>query len=245
MENNKFEALCERLGVKAEKREVVKNNNTVMVGYMLGEKNIRPTIYENTIAEHDEVELIKIIADITEGLEDTDFIFTKENAKLMLMFGVRNKEMNKGNDDVVTFDLPEFKELEGYFYLKLTESDCVKLGILNRDEDGCAAVTIHKGLMDILDMTIEEMKEYADINTFNEMTLQPMSNVIREILCDEGIDPIPWDNEEIEDIDDVLWVASVFNKSKGAGILASKKCMKRIKEYVDGVEELLVYCIEK
>lgn len=231
MENKNFEALCERLGIKAERREVVKNNNTVMVGYMLGDKNIRPTIYEDTIAEHDEVEIIKIITNITDGLDDTDFIFTKENAKLMLMFGVRNKEMNKVDNNVVTFDIPEFKELEGYFYLKLTESDCIKLGIINRDEDGCAAVTIHKGLMDILDMSIEEMKEYAEINTFNEMTLQPMSEVIREILLDRGADPIPWNNDEIETLDDTLWCASVLNKTRGAGVLASKKCMDRIKEF--------------
>ena len=231
MTPEKFETLLDRIGVKWEKREVPKNNSVVLTGYMIGEKRIRPTIYEDMIRSHNEVELIKLIEEVINGIDNTDSVFTVDNVRLKVYPAVRSKKWNKYDEDTVTVPTDGFDDLETYFYIKLEQSDMRALGIVNTDEDGTSSVQIHKGLMNELGLSIEELKKYANINMHKEFTLKSMTQVFNEMLIEEGYPFNAKEEDEEPLMDEILYVASNIGKVKGAGILASKECMKDIKEF--------------
>lgn len=228
MKKENFEKLLNRLEIKYEKREVIKNNNVVLTGYMIGDKSIKPTIYEDMIEMNDEVQMIKILEKAVIGIGNIDDVFNKENVAMKVYIGIRNKEWNKEETNAITFDT-FFDDYEGYYYLKLEDSDCNALGIMNRDEDGTATCIVSHAMLKTLNMTEKELKENAEKNMLEELSITSMFDTLRELV--QG-DEIPFTENEFEDfVDNSMYVATNLSKIKGAGVLGSEKCMDMIRKF--------------
>ena len=114
MKKEYFENILKRLEIKFDEVEVVKNNNTIMKGYTLGETTLRPTVYMDTIDEFDdEVEVVKFLEGIMVKTQNIDNIFIKERFENAVLMGVRNKEWNDKDENTFTFDIKDFEDLEG------------------------------------------------------------------------------------------------------------------------------------
>ena len=232
MELNKFENLLNRLEITWEKKEIRKNNNIILTGYQIGTKKIKPCIYEDTIKKNDEISLVKMIEEIINGLENTDFVFTKENVQLKVYPAVRSRKLNEEDKETVTMPVENFDDLEMYFYIKLEQKELKALGIVNTEEDGTATVTIHKGLLKEIGLNPEELYAYADINMNRDLRIKSILQALTETIENEN--EIPFDTEEksiVEAADEIIYIATNPTKIKGAGVIASKLCMEKIKEF--------------
>ena len=231
MKKEYFENILKRLEIKFEEVEVVKNNNTIMKGYTLGETNLRPTVYTDQIDEFDdEVEVVKFLEGIMVKTKNIDNIFIKERFENAVLMGVRNKEWNSKDENTFTFDIKDFEDLEGYYYLRISPEDSLALGIIHTlEEDGTATAVVTKPLMKTMGIDENWLKLHAEKAMFNEMTLKGITDTLLELTGEE----CPFFDDDIDYYreHEQMWVISNKEKHRGAGVIASDLCREKIFEF--------------
>lgn len=235
MKIENFKNILKRMEVPFEEVEVTKNNNRILKGIAIGKETLRPTIYEDAIEElNDEVEVVKFIEEVRLRPGATEEIFVKERFENSVYIGVRNKKWNTEDKRTFTFEIKNFEDLEGYYYLRLTKRDALDLGIINMEE-GEGTVKVNKDLMTQMDIDENWLKTHAEKNMLAKLSIKTMSETLTEIMLNQT--DIPFIEEkmekEITQLDDFMYVISNKEGHFGAGAIASDLCFEKIKEFAE------------
>ena len=234
MKKEYFENILKRLEIKFEEVEVVKNNNVVMKGYTLGEASLKPTIYMNMIEDFDdEVEVVKFLEGLNMKTKNVEEIFIKEKFKNKVFMGVRNKEWNNEDTHTITFDIPGFEDLEGYYMLQLSKEDCIALGIIHTEEDGVCFNTVTDGVMTAMGLDENWLKTQAEKTMLKNLEIKGMTETMIEMMGKDVEMPFLDDDIEYYKEHETMFVLSVKSKTRGAGVIASFLCRDKIKEFAE------------
>lgn len=223
-------------GVDVKIRRVIKNNDTVLEGLVVGkqQEHFAPTIYLNPYFEElkQGMEMQEIIGQILcVYKQNADVSFGNGKVEELADFGklrekVAYKLIQKESNQELLQEIPyvEFLDLAIVFYLILDES-----------RNGQMTALIHNSHMDSWGTTKEELYQLAEKNTPQLLPVQikTMKEVLKGILKENMKDDL-WDiggNEMIEDLlgeDRVpLYILSNKRQMNGACCILYGNCLER------------------
>ena len=235
---------------------VTKNNNLKLTGMviMLPNKNIAPTIYLESFYEKyqngEEMDgileqIAKIQLEHDTDLEfDTKSVTELERCKDKIFPRLISTEWNR--DILETCPYVEMEDLAVVFYIDLSA-----------DERGRMSIKIHNGLMEMWNLTVEELYEISVSNLQKEHsgTFRAMNEVVAEMMLTDVIEEYDGDVEEAKRMveammpeNNVMYVLSNESKVHGASIILDNEMMERVIDRVgedfyilpSSIHELLV-----
>lgn len=226
MQKENFVNLLNRLNIKFEERDVVKNNGVVLHGFVLDTgKDVRPTVYLDNLDTKNEVEWAHFLFGLLERAEKgTDFtieeIFKPSYLMENLFVGVRNIAMNVNDTDTLTRVVEEFEDLEKFLFIRVDQKVAFELGMT----EGFGTLKIKEGMLDMIGMSENTLFDIAETNTMNDLQFRGLIETLMGML--------PFDaNEEPIGIDRVperMYVCNFRNNTVyGAGAIANFKELKK------------------
>lgn len=196
---NEAKKVLENAGITVQETEVLKGS-VRMEGLTLGEGPIRPTIYEPSISNMDEKELIRFANNSDIQAPDINIALLKDREYILkhCISCIRHE-----TDDNTAVKWPAFGDLEEYIRLDLGQ---------NNDAYSMSCVISHDFLQ-AAGITPEELRIHARKSLKKTATIRSMTEVLQDLMGAQCEDmPMP-EQEEL------MYVATNDTKSHGAAVM--------------------------
>ncbi len=225
-----------------EVKEVIKNNNTVLDGLVVTspDSNVSPTIYLNHYYEQykngkDIDDVIGDIADVyienaVDRRLDISGIIDFESAKEHIVPRIINAEENRE----LLADRPHqlMDDLAVTYHIQL-------------NQEGTASIAVTDKLMEMYDISVEELHEIAVANLEEKMptSFRTMADVMKEMIFTEALKEFDGDREAAMSMaeemlppgdDGLMYVLSNEQRLNGAAVALNEKAMEMVSEQIGG-----------
>ncbi len=225
-----------------EVKEIMKNNNTVLDGLVVisPDSNVSPTVYLNSHYEQykngkDIDDVIGDIADVyienaVDRKIDISGIIDFESAKNHIVPRIINAEENK-------------ELLEGRPHQLM--DDLAVTYHIQLNEEGTASIAITDKLLEMYDISVEELHAIAVANLDEQMptSFRTMSDVMKEAFFMEALKELDGDKEAAMSMaegmfppgdDGLMYVLSNEQRLNGAAVALNEKAMEMVSEQIGG-----------
>ena len=225
-----------------EVKDVIKNNNTVFDGLVVTspDSNVSPTIYLNHYYEQykngkDIDDVIGDIADVyienaVDRRLDISGIIDFESAKEHIVPRIVNAEENRE----LLADRPHqlMDDLAVTYHIQL-------------NQEGTASIAVTDKLMEMYDISVEELHEIAVANLEEQMptSFRSMADVMKEMFFREALKELDGDREAAMSMaeemlppgdDGLMYVLSNEQRLNGAAVALNEKAMEMVREQIGG-----------
>ena len=225
---------------KVNLQTVTKNNDLQLTGLtiMAPNRNIAPTIYLESFYEQYQKgegveEILERIANLQLENEmdmdfDTSLVTNFENCKDKIYPKLVSAEWNQ--ETLETCPYVPMEDLAVIFYIDLSS-----------EGNGSMTIKIHKGLMDMWNLTIEELNDIAisNLKRTNSGTLQSMSEVMVDMMLPDFLEQYEGDEEAAKAMletmmptDNVMYVLSNKSKLNGSNMILDYEMMHQVVEKI-------------
>ncbi len=186
-------------GIKVRDVETLKGSCKVQ-GLSVGEGSIRPTLYEKTIEDLDEIELIDLVERTMKNVPDVNIAVTKDKEFILAhsISCIRHR-----TDDNVAVTWPVYGDLEEFIRVYMGQDG----------HDNMMSFVVTKELLETSGLSLEEIRVSARKNLENSVRIQSMTEVLSSMMGSS------MEDVDIPQPDELMYVASTESKVNGASVM--------------------------
>ena len=191
----------ENAGIKVQEVDTLKGSCKV-AGLSLGEGPVRPTLYDQTVEEMTEEELVQFALRAMEQIPEVDISFARDKDFILnhCVSCIRHR-----TDDERAVKWEVYGDLEEY----------VRINLGNDDNNNNVSTVVTNELLESAGVSKEELRIFARKNLKATVRIQSMSEVLRGFMT-----------EDIPETEDIMYVASNESRVNGAAVMLLESVLK-------------------